>query len=165
LELLVSKKYPIHSLSLSNKSEEFRISDEIKELNLAPLQELRLKHLEGDEVKRILDSVWYSDCSKFDLDLETLPHPFTLLIHASMEGAIEMCLNNSAYILLLPRRDTNGTIVDDGYCEDQLSDLREIPFPNVRLWKCTGSLGFLDGLDLSCAHELDLKCTHTRWIK
>jgi hypothetical protein len=47
------------------------------------------------------------------------------------------------------------TGVDD-YLED-FSDYEKIAFPNVRSWKIIGHFGFLQYLDLSCAHTLDLE--------
>jgi hypothetical protein len=49
-------------------------------------------------------------------------------------------------------------MIEDNYTLEELSDMKEIAFPNVRSWEIISHLGLLQALDLSCASTLDFDC-------
>jgi hypothetical protein len=90
LELLVSRKYPIHTLAFSNRSMEFMISRCFGYLNLARLQELRFEDLSLDEAGMVLNVVWKSNCPKITLDVYRMPDSPLILRHPLSQRAIGM---------------------------------------------------------------------------
>jgi hypothetical protein len=157
LELISSRNCRIRSLRIFHEGTTPFTTSSFRNLNLNELQSIGFQRLPWDQCRDIMDLALQSNCRSMTFDLYCgTPNP-NLFKHGLIQQVIDIGIITCSCMLSgsVIGTDIRGVVHPvDGNIQT-LSELRGIPFPNIRSWRIEGKNELLASLDLSGADAIN----------